>query len=547
MGWTRVQAGDSGPEHGGRRGTRTAHEVRESIGRWFALLFVPWVILLLVVAAMLAPNILLAGCVIGVGLAVTASVWIAGLHPVLDQVDRLTEERHGLREAYDRARLDSLRDGLTGLGNHRAFQEELDSQIAATRSGEPGFALMYVDVDNLKKTNDAQGHAAGDDLLRATSRIIASNMRRHDRGFRIGGDEFAVVLADCGPDEAAAIGRRILASALDGGAGTVGVAPFSVTVGVSAYPEPATDRQQLLHQADAALYWGKRHGRTDVQMFDPSRHGMAEDHRPTDELAAAVARVAAGRLLVPVFQPIYNLSTGEVAGYEGLIRPKPDAGFANASALFVAAESTGRTVELDLASLETVLAGALRLDARQYLSVNLSPRSLEAEAFSPFEVLALARRHGIDPTRLVVELTERESVEDLDRLRGAMAALRRHGVRMAADDVGAGNAGLRMLSEFTFDIMKIDLSLVQAGAARDSADAVLHALRDLAKRRSQTIVAEGIETPEQLEVVLSLGLDTGQGYLLGRPGPGFTAARLDLLPLLTRYEYRGGVPAPQTG
>jgi len=231
--------------------------------------------------------------------------------------------------------------------------------------------------------------------------------------------------------------------------------------------------------------------------------------------------------LTPVYQPLYNLRTGTVVGYEGLVRPAEAAGFPNASALFVAAEAAGRTVELDLASLETVLAGAKDLDESQYLSVNLSPRSLEAPAFSAYDVLSIARRYGIDATRLVVELTEREEVEDLDKLRAALAALRRHGVRTAADDVGAGNAGLRLLSEVSFDIMKIDLTLVRAGAASESADAVLRALRGLARRQRQTIVAEGVETLEELALVMDLGFDMVQGYLLQRPAPHLAAKTLD--------------------
>ncbi len=312
------------------------------------------------------------------------------------------------------------------------------------------------------------------------------------------------------------------------------VEPFSLTIGVSAFPGLAHDRQQLVHQADAALYWGKRHGRTDIQLFDPSRHGMADDWRSLDELAAAVSRVASERLLTPVYQPVINLRTGAILGYEGLVRPLPDAGFTNVAAMFVAAESTGRTVELDLASLETVIAGAANLDPHQYLSVNLSPRSLEADAFNPYELLALIRRHEIAPDRIVVELTEREAVEDMARLRATLDTLRRNGIRTAADDVGAGNAGLRLLTEVDFDMMKIDLSLVRAGAATGTSDAVLHALRDLADRRNQSIVAEGVETPEQLELVITLGFDSAQGFLLGRPGPDIDATSVDLGALVPR-------------
>ena len=516
---------------GSDRATKTARVVRRAMVRWFIVLSAPWVVLTAAFAQQVGGRVtwtLILGLV-GCGLIIAFAT--LGLWKILGLVDQLDEERHGLRQAYDQARLDALRDGLTGMGNHRAFQEEVAEFVTEARNAGRSFSLLYIDVDDLKSVNDQRGHGAGDELLRSAARIITANMRRADRGFRVGGDEFAVLLAECAPDQALLIGKRILASALDGSAGTSGSGPFSVTIGVSAFPSPAADRQMLLHQADAAMYWGKRHGRTDVQVYDPARHGMAEDQRPHAELAAAVSRVAAGRLLTPVYQPIYSLRTGEVVGYEGLVRPLPNAGFDNPGQLFVAAESTGRTVELDFASLETVLAGAHALDERLYLSVNLSPRSLETDTFSPFELLALARRHGIDPTRLVVELTEREAIEDLGRVRSALGALRRHGVRTAADDVGAGNAGLRLLSELHFDVMKIDLSLVQAGAARESADAVLHALRDLARRAGQSVVAEGVETPGQLVECMALGFDSAQGYLLRRPLPSLDAKPLDLAAL----------------
>jgi diguanylate cyclase (GGDEF)-like protein len=523
---------------------RPAGIVRAIAIRWFLLLAIPWAGLVVAIAIQFSlspPLVVLAALV---GFSIVGVFGMFGLQQILQAVDQLDQERHGLREAYDRARLDSLRDGLTGLGNHRAFQEDLDEHLADARADSRGFALLYLDIDDLKKTNDANGHGAGDELLRAAARIVASNMRQGDRAYRIGGDEFALLLPDSTADSGLATGRRILAAALSERASASGIDPFSVTIGVSAFPSPAADRQQLIRQADAALYWGKRHGRMEVQAYDPARHGMAEDARPLDELAGAVARASTGRLMTAVYQPIYDLATGQVAGYEGLVRPTPDAGFPNPGALFVAAEATGRTVELDLASLETVMAGSHRLDPRCYLSVNLSPRTLETDGFNPFELLAMARRHGIDPTRLVVELTEREAVEDMDRLRHALGSLRRHGVRIAADDVGAGNAGLRLISEVTFDVLKIDLTLVRAGAVRNPADGVLRALRDLAGRRSQSIVAEGVETPEELGVVMGLLFDGAQGYLLGRPSATMTAGDLDLRALAGRGAPAGQPAAP---
>ncbi len=468
---------------------------------------------------------------LGIATVVLATVLVLMLRRIRRHTTVLESDRSDLREAYDRARLDSLLDGLTGLGNHRAFQEELDAQIASTRDHGTPLALLVIDVDDLKKTNDRRGHAAGDEILRTVAQVMYANLRRSDRAFRIGGDEFALLLPGCGVDDATLIANHLLAATLGGNHGRGGA--FSVTIGVSAYPQPSSDRQQLIHHADAAMYSGKRHGRTKVERFDPLRHGIADDSRPLVQLIAAVERIASEDLLRAVYQPIFSLETGRVIGFEGLVRLDPDAGFENPTALFMAAEATSRTIELDVVCAQTVLAGARDLRPDQYLSINLSPRTLESDAFSPLEVLALARRHGIPPAQLVIELTEREAVEDLARLRAAVATLRRQGVRIALDDIGAGNAGLRLLSEVDFDIMKIDLSLVRAGATHEPSEAVLRALGSFARQRGHRIVAEGIETADQLEAVLELRYDAGQGYLFGRPEPSMVMTDTPLFELMS--------------
>lgn len=436
-----------------------------------------------------------------------------------------------LREAYDRARLDSLLDGLTGLGNHRAFQEELDSRIAQARDDGQMLALVMIDVDDLKTINDEKGHAAGDDLLRSVAQIMRANLRRGDGAYRTGGDEFALLLPACDAESAEVIANHLLASALSGHHGRTGA--FSVTIGISAFPGPSADRHQIIHHADAALYAGKRHGRTNVQRFDPARHGIAEDSRSLGQLEAAVVRVATEDLLTAVYQPIYSLTTGRIVGFEGLVRPAPESGFSNPTSLFVAAEATRRTVELDVVCARAVLAGAGALGEERYLSINLSPRTLESDAFSVQEILALARRHGVPPSQLVVELTERESVDDLRQLQQAISTLRRNEVRVAIDDVGAGNAGLRLLSEVEYDILKIDLSLVRASATHGASEAVLRALGTLARNRGHRIVAEGIETADHLESVLELRYDAGQGYLFGRAEPTLDRPAIDLFELLS--------------
>ena len=305
-----------------------------------------------------------------------------------------------------------------------------------------------------------------------------------------------------------------------------------MSIGVSAYPAPSAQGSLLYRHADAALYWCKRHGRTNAAAYDPGRHGVAPDDRSIEDVSAAIGTILAQRMLRPVYQPIFSLETGRPIGYESLIRLTEGSPLADANALFAAAERVDRTVELDMACLEVVAEGAGALDAGVYLSVNLSPRTLESELFHPSELTTIFRRRGIEPAQLVVELTEREEVNDLEGLRRNAEACRRVGMRLAADDVGAGNAGLRLLSEVQFDIVKIDLSLVQGGILHDPELAVLRALQELATRWHASVVAEGVETSEQLAAIRSIGIKAGQGYLLGRPSRDRRVSPIDVEALL---------------
>ena len=453
---------------------------------------------------------------------------------VLEPAERLDRARVVLEDAYARALAESLRDSLTGLGNHRAFQEELERQwVGATRTNQR-LALAIVDIDDFRRVNELEGHVGGDRVLVAAAATLTAALRRSDRVFRIGGDAFAILFTHTDADAAYLSLRRVLATALEGRASytspVVGstAGPWSFTAGVAAIPGSAGDRATLFREADAALAFGKQHGRTVVTIYDADRHGTAAVGRPIAEAAAQVTRIAASGALRAVFQPIFDLRSGEPRGYEALIRPQPGSGFADPSELFAAATAAGRTVELDVACLQTSIAAFARLGLPGSLTLNLSPRTLESDDFSVHAVVKLLVRHGVDPRRVVLEITEREAVEDIERLVRAVDACRAAGMRMAADDVGAGNAGLRLLAQVRFDIVKIDLSLVQGGAVRATSEEVVRTLTDLADRWGALVIAEGLETPEQLAFVRSLGIRAGQGYLLGRPADDPIREAVDL-------------------
>lgn len=477
-------------------------------------------------ASLLLPTLMIVGLAVALGLL---TVWLA--HRVLEPAEQLEAALRSLEGAYDQARSEALLDGLTGLGNHRAFQEEIERQwSSASRYNRP-LALVLVDLDEFKQINDQDGHSGGDLILKRVGSVINGSLRRSDRAFRVGGDEFAIILPDTDADGAYVVARRLLATCLEGGSRKSAAPALSFSAGISAIPGAAQDRETLYRHADAALYWGKRHGRTCVTVFDRERHeGAATDHKPA-ELSALVARVAASGAIRAVFQPIYDLATGAPRGFEGLVRPLPNSGFNDPGTMFAAAEATGRTAELDIACLNAVMEAASRLRLPGSLTVNLSPRTLEMDEFSIHGFLRMIVRHGLDPRKIVLELTEREGIEDIDRLRSSVQACRVAGIRVAADDVGAGNAGLRLLSQLRFDIVKIDLSLVQGGGGQNQSHEIVRTLRDLADRWGALVVAEGIETPAQLEVVRSLGIAAGQGYLLGRPAeqPPTTAVNIEEL------------------
>ena len=468
------------------------------------------------------------------------TVWLA--RRILEPAERLDRARVVLEDAYTRARAESLRDALTGLGNHRAFQEELERQWVGSTRYNSRLALAILDLDDFGKVNEAEGHAGGDQVLIGIAGLLAAGLRRTDQVFRIGGDEFAILLPGIDADGAYLVVRRILATALERQVEgrrrlqdvTGSSEAWSFTAGISSVPGTAPDRATLYREAEAALLFGKKHGRTYVSMYEPERHTSGAIDRPVAGRGAEVSRVAAAGALVAVFQPIFDLRTGRPRGFEGLVRPMPSSGFADPVELFAAAEAAGRTVELDLASLTTSITAFATLGLPGSLTLNISPRTLESDQFSVHGLVQLLQRHRVEPGRIVIELTEREAVEEMDRLVHAVDACRAAGMRIAADDVGAGNAGLRLLSQLRFDIVKIDLSLVQGGAVRATSQEIVRTLKDLADRWGALVIAEGVETAEQLEFVRSLGIRAGQGYLLGRPSDRPSTDPIDLDALVRR-------------
>ncbi|MEX0710268.1 MAG: bifunctional diguanylate cyclase/phosphodiesterase [Chloroflexota bacterium] len=446
-------------------------------------------------------------------LSILIGAGIAGLAMATTLVRPMISAGSDLQVRYQAAVADTLRDPLTGLGNHRAFQEELDRQTEHALRYDVPVALVLVDLDEFRQINDAAGHAAGDQTLASFGAMLNAALRRVDRPFRIGGDEFAWLLPHTDAEGAYVVTRRLLVSALQPTVRDGRAKPVSFSAGISALPDPAGSRAQLLTQAEAALFAAKRAGRTEVIIFDP--HEQVE--ATAAGTSAAISEVIARGLLRPVYQPIVELATGATLGYEGLIRPVAPAPYADPVSLFEAAEESGHVVALDMACVEAIVSGARHLPADFFLSVNLSPRTIEAPEFSTAAMLSILARHGFGPDRLVIELTEHQPIADIERVRHKLETCRSAGMRLAADDLGAGNSGLRLLSDLRFDIVKVDLGLVQRSSP--GASAVVESIVAFASRTGATVIGEGVEHEDQVEQLTTLGVTAAQGYLFSRPGP----------------------------
>ncbi len=442
------------------------------------------------------------------GLLVGVAVESFLLHP-----SNRTRDDLGVRHAM--AKVDALRDPLTGLGNHRAFHEELQREVSqAQRHGVP-LALVLIDLDEFAQINDQRGHADGDRVLSGFARLVNAAARVADRCFRTGGDEFALILPHTDADGALVLARRLLIAALESNPSVKETTTVSFSAGISSLPALASSHVRLHAQAEAALHAAKRAGRTDALVFNPEAATETGLVGSGDAVAELIAR---GRLTA-AYQPIIELATGTVLGWEGLIRPMAPSPFSDPAALFAAAEAGGQLIALDFACVETIVAGAGRLPEQAFLSINLSPRTLEAAEFSTAALLTILARHGLAPGRLVIELTERQPIGDVERVLVKLDTFRRAGIRLAADHLGAGNAGLRLLTDLRFDLVKVDLGLVHRTAAGGRASAVVESIVAFAARTGALVVGEGVEDADQIDQLVALGVPAAQGYLLGRPGP----------------------------
>jgi diguanylate cyclase (GGDEF)-like protein/PAS domain S-box-containing protein len=405
-------------------------------------------------------------------------------------------------------------DQLTGLVNRNGFGARRDAAVAAARRDGGKLAVLCLDLDRFKTVNDTHGHDAGDKLLVLVSQRMRETARSTDVVARLGGDEFAIILESTDLTCAEQICRRLLDSirapyTIDGKIVRIGV-----SIGVSIYPADANSAEQLLRNADMALYKAKASGR-DTWCAYAIEDGQREHARMALELDFRTA-VATGQFSL-VYQPICEAVTGSPVAFEALVRwNHPTSGVISPAEFIPIAEETGLIIPLGRWIIETACAEAATWAVPMRIAVNLSPAQFRESELVLFirEVLS---RTGLSPARLELEVTEGLLLDDADNVVKTMQELRAMGIRMILDDFGTAHSNLSYLRGFPFEAVKIDRSFVSTLSTDRQARALVEAILAMARALGLEVVGEGVESQEQLAMLRQLQCRFVQGYLLGRP------------------------------
>lgn len=443
------------------------------------------------------------------------------------QLEQSLAELTRLKEQLDHL---AYHDPLTGLGNRWLFVEQVELRLRSAETGSLPI-VFFLDLDDFKVVNDTLGHEAGDKLLAAVGERITSCLREGDIAARLGGDEFAVLLGPgTGMDAAVGIAMRLLdeigASFHIAGEQIVG----GVSIGIAAARSATETATELLRDADVAMYTAKSDGKRRFAVFEPTIHrAIVARHELGSQLASGILR----NELEVFYQPIVDLANGRIHGIEALVRwHHPVRGIVEPDEFIRLAEENGSILALGrvvLAESCRVVRGWQRsrpAGTRLRLAVNLSSRQLQHADFLA-EMSAVLEETGFDPRDLVLEMTETVMFHDVEATIAKLLALKARGVRIAVDDFGTGYSSLGYLRRFPVDVLKIAREFIDIRAGDMSTSAqtwsFAEAIIALGRTLGLSMVAEGIEEPDQLDRVRRLGCDLGQGFLFSRP---VTATRL---------------------
>jgi diguanylate cyclase (GGDEF)-like protein len=427
------------------------------------------------------------------------------------------------RQAEERAHGLATRDALTGLLNRRSLIDSLEHAIASATRQKKELALLFLDMDRFKTINDTLGHDVGDDLLVEVANRIRNAVRESDMVARLGGDEFVVLMEDLPayPD-AAAVARKIVnANSPVYPIGTHRL-KTSVSIGISIFPQDGTTVQALMKNADLAMYHAKQQERGSIQFFHEELNArLVERTRLQNEMQHALDN----NEFELYYQPKVDLFSGRVAGVEALIRwHHPRLGVITGGQFISEATDSGHLVPIGEWVISAACAQAklwhetnlalLKLP----IAVNIAIPQIHSEL--PGAIRKALKKYGIPPSSLQLEITESLLIQDLEKATTVLREISESGITIAIDDFGTGYSSLSVLKALPIDILKIDQSFVR-DLGKDLGDtAIVAAIVNMARALALRVVAEGVETEEQLTILKNLGCDEYQGFLYSKPVPG---------------------------
>jgi diguanylate cyclase (GGDEF)-like protein len=433
----------------------------------------------------------------------------------------------------EQLRYQAYHDALTGLPNRLLFADQVRQALGRSRSeGAP--AVLFLDLDDFKTINDSLGHSAGDELLVAVAHRLRSHVRPGDSVARLGGDEFAVLLERTDVDAAERAAERLVKALRSPFVLSGHEMSIHASIGIAGH-YGADTADELLRNADVAMYSAKDNGKRGYAVYEPEMHARV---RRRQELIASVERAVQRSEITAHYQPIVSLVDGETIALEALARwQHPERGLVPPGSFIPIAEETGLMVPIG----RTILRQACRdlalwqknhtAEADLSVTVNLSPSELQNPKVAE-EVAAILAETRIEPRSLTLEITESGAMRDQEATIETLHVLRRLGVRLALDDFGTGYSSLSHLREFPIDILKIAKPFVDDLGAETSDSSFLEAILGLARALDLTVIVEGIETAEQAATLHRLGCRIGQGFHFARPlDRAATAAHLGVRPL----------------
>ena len=415
-------------------------------------------------------------------------------------------------------------DGLTGLPNRTLLRQHMDEILLHTRRGAEKIAVLVLGLDNFKAVNDSLGHGIGDKLLRGVAKRLRSTLREEDMLARLNSDEFAIVQSGLNrPEDAVMLARRLLEAIadpylLDGHSVVIGA-----SIGIAMAPGDGDESEKLLKHADMALSRAKNDSRGTFSFFEAGMDARAQSRRKIEiDLRAAIQN----DILRPYYQPLVDLATGRITGFEALVRwPHPERGMVSPAEFIPVAEETGLINGLGGLMLRRACMDAALWSDSVRVAVNLSPLQFRVGNLLSIVMDAL-KQSGLPATRLELEITETLLLEKSSQVLATLHALRAMGVRISMDDFGTGYSSLSYLRSFPFDKIKIDQSFVRDLGSNRDAQAIVRSIISLGTGLGVTITAEGVETEAELSCLRAEGCHEGQGFLFSQARPNTEIVKL---------------------